>query len=275
LNLPLKTKRFTKHNLPLVVYGGMPNAVTIIFPHQLFQHHPGLQKNAAVYLVEEWLFLKQYNFHQQKLVLHRASMKFYESWLKKQQYKVHYAETHAQESDCRKLVQALAIFSSIVHIGANPPLICFIMRPDSAERHTLSNILETGCYTTNHIHENIYRQAHQTSAWYPKNSSEFDATGLETEYQNGFKAPFVKESIVQLAVEFKERIDGTINNTILIIGEINRLYIPGDCLHEDGYLDIEKAGTISCSGLDSYHTTQRLKRLSYAKSGEPITTATI
>jgi flavin reductase (DIM6/NTAB) family NADH-FMN oxidoreductase RutF len=169
----------------------------------------------------------------------------------------------------------LAIFSSIVHIGAYPPLICFIMRPDSAERHTLSNILETGCYTTNHIHENIYRKAHQTSAWYPKNSSEFDATGLETEYQNGFTAPFVKESIVQLAVEFKERIDGTINNTILIIGEINRLYFPGDCLHEDGYLDIGKAGTISCSGLDSYHTTQRLKRLSYAKPGEPITTAII
>jgi deoxyribodipyrimidine photolyase-related protein len=108
LVLPLKTKRFTKHNLPIVVYSGMSSTVTIIFPHQLFQNHPGLQKNAAVYLVEEWLFFKQYNFHQQKLVLHRASMKFYESWLKKQQYKVHYAETHSLESDCRKLVQYLA-----------------------------------------------------------------------------------------------------------------------------------------------------------------------
>jgi flavin reductase (DIM6/NTAB) family NADH-FMN oxidoreductase RutF len=159
----------------------------------------------------------------------------------------------------------LAIFSSIVHIGANPPLICFIMRPDSVERHTLSNILATGCYTINHIHENIYSQAHQTSARYPKNISEFDATGLEKEYKSGFKAPFVKESIIQLAVEFKERIDLTINNTIVVIGEINRLYFPEDCLHEDGYLDIEKAGTISCSGLDSYHTTQRLQRLMYAK----------
>jgi flavin reductase (DIM6/NTAB) family NADH-FMN oxidoreductase RutF len=159
----------------------------------------------------------------------------------------------------------LAIFSSIVHIGANPPLICFIMRPDSVERHTLNNILETHCYTINHIHENMYRQAHQTSARYPKNISEFDATGLETEYKNGFKAPFVKESIVQLAVEFRERINLAINNTILIIGEIKQLYFPSDCLHEDGYLDIEKAGTVSCSGLDSYHTTQRLQRLMYAK----------
>jgi flavin reductase (DIM6/NTAB) family NADH-FMN oxidoreductase RutF len=159
----------------------------------------------------------------------------------------------------------LAIFSSIVHIGANPPLICFIMRPDSVERHTLSNILETDVYTINHINEAIYRQAHQTSARYPKDVSEFDATGLSTEFKNDFKAPFVKESSIQLAVEFKERIDLTINNTIMIIGEINQLYFPGECLMEDGYLDIEKAGTVSCSGLDSYHTTQRLERLDYAK----------
>ncbi len=159
----------------------------------------------------------------------------------------------------------LAIFSSVVHIGANPPLICFIMRPDSAERHTLSNILETGSFTINHINENIYRQAHQTSARYPKNISEFDATGLTGEFKNNFKAPFVKESIIQLAVEFKERIDIAINNTSMVIGEINQLYFPVDCLCEDGYLDIEKAGTISCSGLDSYHTTQRLQRLNYAK----------
>jgi flavin reductase (DIM6/NTAB) family NADH-FMN oxidoreductase RutF len=159
----------------------------------------------------------------------------------------------------------LAIFSSIVHVGANPPLICFIMRPDSVERHTLSNILETGSYTINHVNQFIYKQAHQTSARYPKNISEFDATGLTSEYKNDCPAPFVKESIVQMEVEFKERIDLTINNTIMIIGEIRQLWFPADCLNEDGYLDIEKAGTISCSGLDSYHTTQRLQRLNYAK----------
>lgn len=159
----------------------------------------------------------------------------------------------------------LAIFSSIVHIGASPPLICFIMRPDSVERHTLNNILATGYYTINHINEHIYEQAHQTSARYPKNISEFEATGLVKEYKNNFKAPFVRESIVQLAVEFKERIHLSINNTILVIGQINHLYFPNDCLCEDGYLDIERAGTISCTGLDSYHTTRRLQRLDYAK----------
>jgi deoxyribodipyrimidine photolyase-related protein len=86
----------------------MANAVTIIFPHQLFQNHPALQKNRVVYLVEEWLFYRQYNFHQQKLVLHRASMKFYENWLRKNKYIVKYIETSVKENDCRQLVVALA-----------------------------------------------------------------------------------------------------------------------------------------------------------------------
>jgi flavin reductase (DIM6/NTAB) family NADH-FMN oxidoreductase RutF len=159
----------------------------------------------------------------------------------------------------------LAIFSSIVHIGANPPLICFVMRPDSVERHTLSNILETGYYTTNHLNEQIHQQAHQTSARYAKNESEFAATGLTPELKDNFIAPYVAESSIQLGVCFKQKIDLTINNTILIIGEIQHIYYPSNCLCTDGFLDIEKAGTITCSGLDSYHTTTVLHRLSYAK----------
>jgi len=159
----------------------------------------------------------------------------------------------------------LAIFNSIVHIGANPPLISFIMRPDSVERHTLSNILTTGFYTINHLNESIYKQAHQTSARYPKDISEFEVTGLTAAYINNFKAPFVGESNVQLGIEFKERINLTINNTIMIIGEIKEMHFPTDCLLADGYLDIEKAGSIACTGLDSYHFTNRLERLPYAK----------
>jgi flavin reductase (DIM6/NTAB) family NADH-FMN oxidoreductase RutF len=159
----------------------------------------------------------------------------------------------------------LAIFSSIVHIGSNPPLISFIMRPDSVERHSLSNILETSSYTINHLNENIYKQAHQTSARYSKEVSEFDATGLSTEYKFNCKAPFVKESNIQLEMEFKQRIDLTINGTIMIIGEIKNIYIPEDCMQEDGFLDIEKAGTVTCSGLDSYHLSKSLERLPYAK----------
>ena len=159
----------------------------------------------------------------------------------------------------------LAIFSSIIHIGSNPPLLSFIMRPDSVERHTLTNILETGFYTINHINAGIYEKAHQTSARYPKSVSEFEATGLTPLFKNGFLAPFVAESNIQIGMEFKERINISINQTSMIIGEIKFVHYPTNCLLDDGFLDIEKAGTITSSGVDSYHTTQLLQKLEYAK----------
>ncbi len=165
----------------------------------------------------------------------------------------------------------VAIVDSILHIGSNPPLFGMIFRPGVVERHTLENILETGFYTINHINENIYEQAHQTSARYDRNISEFEVTGLNSEYKNDFFAPFVEESQVQLAMEFKEKIELQINNTILIIGEVKEVYFPEDCLLPDGFLDLEKANSITCSGLDSYHKTKRMDRLSYAKPNKTVT----
>ena len=160
----------------------------------------------------------------------------------------------------------LAIFDSIVHIGSNPPLFGIIFRPGVVERHTLENILNTGFYTINHINEEIYKQAHQTSARYSRNISEFDETNLTEEYKNNFLAPFVLESNVQLAMEFVEKININSNNTILIIGKVKDVYFPEKYLHKDGFLDIEKAETLTCSGLDSYHKTIRISRLNHAKT---------
>ena len=165
----------------------------------------------------------------------------------------------------------LAIFSSFFHVGANPPLIGLIFRPSPPERDTMRNILDTGFYTINHINESIYKQAHQTSARYEKGISEFDVTNLKSEYKHDFFAPFVAESNIQLGIEFKEKMDISINNTIMIIGEIVQIYIPENCLHKDGFIDLEKANTITCSGLDSYHKTILLDRLSYAKPDKKIT----
>jgi len=86
----------------------MKTSVTLIFPHQLFEDHPALSTSRIVYLVEEWLFFRQYRFHRQKLVLHRASRKFYENWLEQQGYTVSYIETDKPENDCRLLVAQLA-----------------------------------------------------------------------------------------------------------------------------------------------------------------------
>lgn len=165
----------------------------------------------------------------------------------------------------------LGIFSSILHIGANPPLMALLFRPSPPERDTLKNIEETGFFTINHINEKIYQQAHQTSARYDSEVSEFDATGLTALYKEEFLAPYVQESNIQIGLHFKEKIDIHINNTTMVIGEINHIYFPEDCLSEDGFLNIEKANTITSSGLDSYHKTEQIDRLSYAKPDKEIT----
>jgi flavin reductase (DIM6/NTAB) family NADH-FMN oxidoreductase RutF len=159
----------------------------------------------------------------------------------------------------------LAIFNSVFHLGAHPPLMGLIVRPDSVERHTYENILETNFYTLNHLNKTIYAKAHQTSARYPRETSEFEATSLTEVYKDDFFAPFVKESHIKIGLELKEKINLKINDTILLIGEIKQVHLPEETILADGFVDIEKAGSITCSGLDSYHTTQKLERLSNAK----------
>jgi flavin reductase (DIM6/NTAB) family NADH-FMN oxidoreductase RutF len=159
----------------------------------------------------------------------------------------------------------LAVFSSFFHIGANPPLFGIIIRPDKVPRHTLDNILTTGAFTVNHVHTAFYTAAHQTSARYGAGQSEFSATGLTEWYKEDFHAPFVAESHIKIGAKFRERIDLAINGTVLIIGEMMYVSVPAEVVMNDGFIDLEKAGTLTCSGLDSYHTTTRISRLSYAK----------
>jgi len=159
----------------------------------------------------------------------------------------------------------LAVFSSVIHVGANPQLIGMLVRPASVPRHTHINIKERGYFTINHINKEIFKQAHQTSARYIENISEFDECGLTPEYTEPVRAPYVKESKIKIGCTFVEEHLIKSNDTIFIVGEIMEVIIPDDVLMNDGYIDIEKAGTIAISGLESYHETKRIARLSYAK----------
>lgn len=164
-----------------------------------------------------------------------------------------------------KGISNLAVFNSLFHLGANPPLCAFIVRPDVSPRHTLQNILETKYYTINHIHEGIYKNAHQTAARYGADVSEFNEVNLTEEYFEGHDVPFVQESNLKFICEFQQKIDLEINGTIMVIGQIKEIILPETCLEKDGFIDLESAGTITCSGLDSYHRTEKIGRLTYAK----------
>jgi flavin reductase (DIM6/NTAB) family NADH-FMN oxidoreductase RutF len=161
----------------------------------------------------------------------------------------------------------LSIISSAFHLGANPALLGFIIRPDSAPRDTLDNLRQSKICTLNHVNKNIVEQAHQTSARYPKDLSEFDACGLTAEYINDFEAPFVKESNIKMALKLIREEKLPENGCQLIITQITDVYIPKDLLKEDGRVDISNAGTVCVAGLDTYYEAKRLNRFSYAKPG--------
>ncbi len=76
----------------------------IIFPHQLFEQNSLITTCDTIYLVEEWLFFKQYYFHKQKICFHRASMKFYESYLQSKNIRVVYIDASDDLADVRKLI---------------------------------------------------------------------------------------------------------------------------------------------------------------------------
>ncbi len=164
----------------------------------------------------------------------------------------------------------VAIFNSLVHIGANPPHIAFVMRPTTVERHTYDNIHETGYYTFNHVHTSLVEKAHQTSAKYPKEISEFEACELTPAYKNGFPAPFVQESYIQIGMKFVEEIFIKTNDVYLIIGEVQEFYVQEDCIRPDGFIDLAKAGSAVVSGLDAYYQAQEIARLSYARPNQEI-----
>ncbi len=167
-------------------------------------------------------------------------------------------------------VENVAVFSSVTHIGSNPPLLGFFCRPTTVIRHTYENIKETGIYTINHIHSDVIEDAHHTSAKYDKDVSEFEATNLVSEYKNNCEAPYVKHAPVQLEMKFVEEYHIASNNTILVIGEIQNLYINDNLLEKDGFINLSKANIAAINGLDGYTIPKLKTRLDYQRPKEIV-----
>ena len=159
----------------------------------------------------------------------------------------------------------LGVFSSVVHIGSDPALVGYINRPLKAAPHTLANIQATGVYTINHINVSFLEQAHQTSAKYHEAISEFDEVGLAPEFLDGTIAPFVKESKVKYSLKLREIIPIKLNDTFLVIGEVQQVLLEEDILLADGFLALDKAGSLCSNGIDSYYSAQQVERYKYAK----------
>lgn len=164
-------------------------------------------------------------------------------------------------------ISNLCIISSAFHLGANPPLIGLVIRPEREHNDTLRNIKSTRQYTLNNVLPDWYMQAHQTSASYPSGVSEFDTCGFHKQYVRDFKAPFVGESNVRIGLELREIIDMEINGTTIVIGEIIHILTDDDLIAADGTVDHSKAKTMTLAGLDTYYLPQPIGQLAYAKPG--------
>ncbi|KAA9338149.1 flavin reductase family protein [Hymenobacter busanensis] len=162
----------------------------------------------------------------------------------------------------------LAIFSSVVHLGSDPPLLGMVTRPTSVPRHTYENIRATGSYTINHVTDGQVAAAHYTSANFPREESEFAQCGFTPEYRHGFPAPYVAESRISIGLRLVAEVPIELNGTVLLIGQVEHVYLDDAALQPDGTLDLAAVQSVAISGLDGYHRVSPLAAFAYARAGQ-------
>ncbi|WP_040473625.1 flavin reductase family protein [Flavobacterium frigoris] len=163
----------------------------------------------------------------------------------------------------------IAIFSSVTHLGSDPALIGFIVRPTTVPRDTYQNIKDTEYFTVNHITESMIADAHHTSANYDNGVSEFDKTNLEEEYKENIDVPFAKGSPIQLYCKYLNEYYIKENDTIHIIASIENLFFEENLRHDDGWLQIDKGNVVALNGLDGYCLPKLIDRFKYARKDTP------
>ena len=164
----------------------------------------------------------------------------------------------------------VALFNSVVHIGASPPYLGFILRPTTVPRHTYENIRETGVYTINAVTTQLHEQAHKTSGKFDRDTSEFASCGLTPVYHEGFKAPFVAGSPIGIGMRFEEEHLVQCNGTRLIVGAVEWLILPESGIAPDGDLSLEALHLTAIGGLDTYYRCEKIGRYAYYKPGESV-----
>tara|TARA_B100000886_G_scaffold338419_1_gene301203 strand:- start:1333 stop:1965 length:633 start_codon:yes stop_codon:yes gene_type:complete len=163
----------------------------------------------------------------------------------------------------------LAIFSSVVHLGSNPALLGFMLRPQhEVRRDTYDNIMQTKYYTINHISSDYIENAHYTSAKFDKEDSEFESCNFTEEYLFDFDAPFVKESRVKIGLKLEEMLPIKLNKCVMVIGSIQHLWVDDVALEDDGQINLELLDDVGIGGLNSYYKLKRIAQFPYARVKE-------
>ncbi len=127
-------------------------------------------------------------------------------------------------------IRNLAPFSFFTAISANPPVICFSpMRragPDP-RKDTLRNILETKEFVVNIVSEEFAQKMNVTSADFPPEVDEFEASGLTPVASELVKPPRVAESHVHMECKLFQviQIAELPGSGSLVLGEVVRFHV--------------------------------------------------
>ena len=159
----------------------------------------------------------------------------------------------------------LALFNSVVHLGANPPYLGFVLRPTTVARHTYQNIRSTQFFTINHALVNHYETAHQTSAKYDENVSEFEACGFTPQFTKTHPAPYVQECNIKIGLQLEEEHYIKANDTRFIVGKVVEVLVHEDSIGPKGHLQLDALGSVAVVGLEEYYQTTFLKNMGYAR----------
>lgn len=164
----------------------------------------------------------------------------------------------------REGIPNLAPFSFFTAVSANPPVVCFcpVRRPGSNPyKDTLSNISATREFVVNIVSEEFAEKMNLSSAEFPPEVDEFEASGLTPIPSDLVGPPRVAESHVHmecklyLTIEFGE-LPGSGN---LVLGEVVRFHVD-DQYFDDFRIDPDKLRPIGRMGGATYtRTTDRFE----------------
>ena len=88
---------------------------------------------------------------------------------------------------------------------------------------------------------------------------------IETDYKNNYFAPYVKDCPIQIGMKYVEEYDIKSNNTKLIVGEIQELYIEEKLIKEDGFVNLSEGNIATINGLNGYAIPTLKERFEYQR----------
>lgn len=164
----------------------------------------------------------------------------------------------------------VAIFSSVTHLGSNPALLGFMIRPVvTTPRDTYTNIKDNHYFTVNHITSSMIADAHHTSSAYESGISEFDKTNLDSEFLDSQKVPFVKGSPVRLLCKYVNEYAIAENGCIHLIASIEKIYVEDELIQKENWVRLDLAEVVCINGLDGYSAPRLIDRFEYARPDQP------